>query len=172
MSESSDLDSSSGAPCSPSSPSCLPSSTDSERSREVGGPHVAASAAAVGEHSEGEQAEAASASGDDEQNEAASASGDDEQNDAVPPGRHGSETFVEPFESLEEHVRSHSYPAHVKTCGPCKFWSNRWQWTAQATFHNSSTGKDETWLACKNGAAVCLVCAAYRGNGKLDVRCV
>ena len=26
------------------------------------------------------------------------------------------------FGMLEEHVKAHSFPMHVRTCGPCKFW--------------------------------------------------
>ena len=73
------------------------------------------------------------------------------------------------FGSLEEHVKSHAYPAHVATCGPCKFWKHRWDWTAQASFEvNASTKQRETWLGCKNGFAICLVCAAYTGAGRRD----
>ena len=72
------------------------------------------------------------------------------------------------FGSLEEHVKSHAYPAHVATCGPCKFWKHRWDWTAQASFVNASTNQRETWLGCKNGFAICLVCAAYTGAGRRD----
>ncbi len=28
------------------------------------------------------------------------------------------------FGTLEEHIKSHAFPAHVRTCGPCKFWNN------------------------------------------------
>ena len=70
------------------------------------------------------------------------------------------------FGSLEEHVKSHAYPAHVATCGPCKFWKHRWDWTAQASFVvDTSTNQRETWLGCKNGFAICFVCAAYTGAG-------
>ena len=79
------------------------------------------------------------------------------------------ETF-EPntFGTLEDHVKSHAFPAHVKTCGPCRFWKHRWTWTAQASFTNAATNKKETWLACKDGAAICLLCAAYDGPGRKD----
>jgi hypothetical protein len=67
------------------------------------------------------------------------------------------------FGTLEEHVASHEYPAHVAKCGPCKFWRNRWQWSAEFSCLNPVSQKNETWLGCKNGFAICLICAAYMG---------
>ena len=69
-----------------------------------------------------------------------------------------------PFGTLEEHVASHDYPAHVAKCGPCKFWRNRWQWSAQFSCINPVSQKKETWLGCKNGFAICLICAAHKGS--------
>ena len=78
------------------------------------------------------------------------------------------ETFVSKFGSLEDHVRGHDFPAHVRTCGPCKYWKNRWKWSQELTFQNKVSGKSEPWLGFQNGAAVCIVCAAYSGPGKRD----
>ena len=70
--------------------------------------------------------------------------------------------------SLEGHVRGHDFPAHVRTCGPCKFWKQRWKWSQELTFQNTATGKQEPWLGYQNGSAVCIVCAAYTGPGRRD----
>ncbi len=35
------------------------------------------------------------------------------------------------FGTLEEHAASHDFPAHAAKRGPCKFWRNRWQWSAE-----------------------------------------
>ena len=78
------------------------------------------------------------------------------------------ETFVPNFGSLEDHVRGHDFPAHVRTCGPCKYWKHRWKWSQELTFQNKVSGKREPWLGFHNGAAVCIVCAAYSGPGKRD----
>ena len=83
------------------------------------------------------------------------------------------EARVEAFEpkafgALEDHIKSHNFPAHIKTCGPCKFWKNRWKWSAMTTFRNELTRQDESWLAIKNGQAICIVCAAYNGPGTKD----
>ena len=81
----------------------------------------------------------------------------------------GVETFdPNTFGSLEEHAKGHAFPAHVATCGPCKFWKHRWEWTAQASFVNEVTNQKETWLGCKKGFAICLVCAAFTGAGRRD----
>ena len=71
-------------------------------------------------------------------------------------------------QSLEDHVRGHDFPAHVRTCGPCRFWKHRWKWSQELTFQNTVSGKREPWLGYQNGAAVCIVCAAYTGPGKRD----
>ena len=67
------------------------------------------------------------------------------------------------FGTLEEHVASHDYPAHVAKCGPCKFWKNRWQWSAEFSCLNPVSQKMESWLGCKNGFAICLICFAHKG---------
>ena len=36
------------------------------------------------------------------------------------------------------------------------------------TFQNTVSGKREPWLGYQNGAAVCIVCAAYTGPGRRD----
>ena len=65
------------------------------------------------------------------------------------------------FGTLEEHVQSHDYPAHVATCGACKFWKNRWCWSQTFSYCHPVSGKKETWLACKNGFGVCLICTSH-----------
>ena len=64
------------------------------------------------------------------------------------------------FGTLEEHVASHNFPAHVATCGPCKFWKHRWKWSDKFSNLNPVTQKKETWLGCQNGYAIVLFCAA------------
>lgn len=67
------------------------------------------------------------------------------------------------FGTLEEHVASHNFPAHVRTCSACKFWKNRWKWSSACSCVNPVTNKKETWIGAKNGFSVCLLCAAYKG---------
>ncbi len=81
------------------------------------------------------------------------------------------------FGTLEEHVASHDYPAHVATCGPCKFWKNRRKWSDEFSCLSPVSQKKETWLGCKSGFAICLICAGDkiwadrtkygRGTGRL-----
>ena len=72
------------------------------------------------------------------------------------------------FGTLEEHVKAHNFPMHVRTCGPCKFWQNRWKWSMQASFANTVTGQRETWLMCVGGFAACKVCRQYGGSARRD----
>ena len=58
-------------------------------------------------------------------------------------------------------MKAHNFPMHVRTCGPCKFWQNRWKWSSQASFANTVTGQRETWLVCVGGFAACKVCQRY-----------
>ena len=58
-------------------------------------------------------------------------------------------------------MQSHDYPAHVAMCGACKFWKNRWAWSETFSYCHPVSGKKETWLAFKNGFAVCLICASH-----------
>ena len=74
------------------------------------------------------------------------------------------ETFGTAFGTLEEHIASHNYPAHVATCGPCHFWKNRRQWSAEFSYINPVSQKTETWLGCKDGFAICLVCSVSKGG--------
>ena len=76
------------------------------------------------------------------------------------------ETFaVDVSQTLEEHTASHNFPMHVKTCGPCRFWKHRVQWSASCSATNPVTLKKETWLGHAGcGFGVCLFCAAYRGS--------
>ena len=74
------------------------------------------------------------------------------------------ESFEPNFGTLEEHVKAHNFPMHVRTCGPCKFWKNRWKWSMQASFANTVTGQRETWLECVGGFAACKVCRQYGGS--------
>ena len=73
----------------------------------------------------------------------------------------GEKFEAQAFGTLEEHVQSHDYPAHVATCGACKFWKNRWAWSDTFSYCHPVSGKKETWLAFKNGFAVCLICASH-----------
>ena len=68
------------------------------------------------------------------------------------------------FGTLEEHIAGHDYPAHVTKCGPCHFWKNRWQWSAQFSCLNPVSQKKETWLGCQNGFGVCLLCSVHKGR--------
>ena len=89
----------------------------------------------------------------------ASASQKKIQKDTVKPEKFEANAFG----TLEEHIASHAYPAHVATCGPCHFWKNRWNWSAEFSYVNPVSQKNETWLGCRNGFAVCLICSAYKG---------
>ena len=67
--------------------------------------------------------------------------------------------------TLEEHVASHDFPMHVKTCGACRFWKYRHQWSASFSAKNPVTGKQETWIGCAGGRfAVCFLCSAFKGS--------
>ena len=91
-------------------------------------------------------------------------------NDSVAASANKAEKFeAHCFGTLEEHAKSHAYPANVATCGTCKFWKHRWEWSAEASCLNPVTQKKETWLGCKNGRAICLICAAYKGVGRREV---
>ena len=76
--------------------------------------------------------------------------------DTAKPERFDANTFG----TLQEHVASHNFPKHVATCGPCHFWNNRWRWSVEFAYFNPVSQKKETWLACKNGFALCLICSA------------
>ena len=65
-------------------------------------------------------------------------------------------------------MKAHNFPMHVRTCGPCKFWQNRWKWSMQASFANTVTGQRETWLMCVGGFAACKVCRQYGGSARRD----
>ena len=90
------------------------------------------------------------------------------KNDAKPE-RFDANTFT----TLEEHVASHNFPKHAATCSPCHFWKNRWKWSLEFCCTNPVSQKKETWLACKSGFALCLICSAMgksrtqfgQGNG-------
>jgi len=102
--------------------------------------------------------------------EAASKEGGSDSESASKKASHPGQ--VEKFEmsdcTLEEHVKNHAFPAHVAKCGPCKFWKNRWGWSQKASCRNPVTKKMDTWLACRSGTAICLLCAAYQGPGRQD----
>ena len=68
------------------------------------------------------------------------------------------------FGGLAEHVKTHNFPEHVRTCGPCKFWKHRWKWSLQASFKNPGTGNRESWLVCVAGFAACKLCQTYYGT--------
>ena len=76
--------------------------------------------------------------------------------DTAKPERFDANTFG----TLQEHVASHNFPKHVATCGPCHFWKNRARWSVEFCCFNPVSQKMETWLACKNGFALCLICSA------------
>ena len=42
---------------------------------------------------------------------------------------------------------------------------NRWTWSSTFSCLNPVSRKKESWLACKNGFAVCLICASRYGGG-------
>ena len=67
------------------------------------------------------------------------------------------------FGTVEEHAASHDFPAHVVNCGPCRFWKNRWAWSAEFSYPNPVSQNSETWLGCKSGFAICFLCAAHKG---------
>ena len=60
------------------------------------------------------------------------------------------------FGGLAEHVKTHNFPEHVRTCGPCKFWKHRWKWSLQASFKNPGTGNREEIKTLR-------ICAPSRG---------
>ena len=62
---------------------------------------------------------------------------------------------------LQDHVANHAFPTNVATCGPCKFWKNRWTWSAHFSCLNPVSKKKQTWLGCKNGFAICTICAEF-----------
>ena len=68
------------------------------------------------------------------------------------------ERFVIGWTTLEDHIRSHNFPRHVKTCGPCHYYKNRPKWSTEFCCKNPVTQKDEPWLACKFGFALCTIC--------------
>ena len=65
-------------------------------------------------------------------------------------------------------MTKHNFPQHVRTCGPCMFWKNRWEWSHRASFVNRITDKPETWLVCLAGFAACKVCRSYTGHIRKD----
>ena len=78
------------------------------------------------------------------------------------------EEYGDEFGTLEEHATKHNYLQHWRTCGPCKFWKNRWAWSHQASFVNRVFNKPETWLVCLRGFATCKVCQSYTGSMRKD----
>ncbi len=132
------------------------------------------SAASAGEEKEsvasaGEERESAASAGSAEEAEAA-ASGSEAPEAATATETSGSssessdssessksqgkqvaaQTFQADFRGLEAHVKEHSFPAHLRTCGLCLFWKNRCAWSARASFQEEGTGKEVTWLACSS----------------------
>ena len=65
-------------------------------------------------------------------------------------------------------MKARNFPTHVGTCGPGKFWKNRWKWCIQASFLNTVTCQREPWLMCVDGFAACKVCQQYSGYARRD----
>ena len=65
------------------------------------------------------------------------------------------------FPGVEVHIKEHSFPLHVATCGICQYWKNRVAWSARASFLEKASGKRLSWLACSSvGQALCWPCAS------------
>ena len=65
------------------------------------------------------------------------------------------------FPGVEAHIKEHSFPLHIATCGICQYWKNRVAWSARASFLEKASGKRLSWLACSSvGQALCWPCAS------------
>ena len=65
------------------------------------------------------------------------------------------------FPGVEVHIKEHSFPLHIATCGICQYWKNRVAWSARASFLEKASGKRLSWLACSSvGQALCWPCAS------------
>ena len=65
------------------------------------------------------------------------------------------------FPGVEAHVAEHSFPAHIASCGVCKYWKHRASWSGRMSFLDEATGKKLTWLACSTvGKALCWPCSS------------
>ena len=67
-------------------------------------------------------------------------------------------------ETLEEHIAKHDYPKSFFTCGPCQLWKRIQEscdFQDACSYTNPMTSKKETWLGCRNGHAICIVCNSY-----------
>ena len=67
-------------------------------------------------------------------------------------------------ETLEEHIAKHDYPKSFFTCGPCQLWKRIQEscdFQDACSYTNPVTSKKETWLGCRNGHAICIVCNSY-----------
>ena len=153
------------AEVSPESDSDAQSSAHAESDAVSAESSVGSAEAALESESASENAEASNASETDTANgtDTASVKGvaPVASGDSISSGAGMVETFeTSNFGTLEEHAVKHGFPAHVSTCGPCKFWNNRWKWCAEFSCLNQTTQKNETWLGIKNGHAICLICAA------------
>lgn len=51
------------------------------------------------------------------------------------------------FETTEDHLRRHNYPANRRTCSRCAYWKHRVKWSARCTYICPSTGLAMSWLA-------------------------
>ena len=68
------------------------------------------------------------------------------------------------FPGVEAHIKEHSFPLNITTCGICQYWKNRVAWSARASFLEKASGKRLSWLACSSwGQALCWPC----GSGNL-----
>ena len=76
---------------------------------------------------------------------------------------------MEASQALGEHAANHDFPAHLSTCGTCRFWKRRKKWSASCSAMNPVTLKKETWLGRAGGGyIVCLFCAARpRSNSEI-----
>ena len=65
------------------------------------------------------------------------------------------------FPGVEAHIKEHSFPLHIASCGICHYWKNRVAWSARASFLEKASGKRLSWLACSSvGQALCWPCAS------------
>ena len=78
------------------------------------------------------------------------------------------------FPGVQVHIKEHSFPLRIATCGICRYWNNRVAWSARASFLEKASGTRLTWLACGSvGQAMCWLCGSCsvgrdryaRGNG-------
>ena len=76
------------------------------------------------------------------------------------------------YETTEEHLKRHNFPANVRTCGRCFYWKNKDKLEKVAVVENPQTGAKLIWLAeepnpKKNKWGLgCIVCKKAGGHNK------